>query len=258
MDESRAGSQQPDPMSPEFKEMITRIGQEKREAEAYLETLPYETETIPADELKQVITINGVLDAAIRTYDRRIADLRTQHREEGNPNTFQDLVDEINRETFHGLIKVFDKLDIWSAKFSTDSGGDARQAPEQNPREDSIYYMTSSGICLRLKAVNLPLGFKRENLEADIRGPIQPFNEKVFFVGRGGKFSEKPEIGLEVREYTTIGFNRILRDKKVDGDYQSSIKTYHQQDGKLVAITKPKDLYCHHEGHLVNKIFFER
>lgn len=226
---------------------------------ADLETLPFSQETISAWEIEQILATDKYLDSVIAHCDREINGLSSIYGADGikNPDTYQRRVFDIYEEVFTKLVEVLDTLDIWSVKFSTGEF-DEDENSIQDRNEDSIYYMTKSGVCLRLKTINLRYGIRRENFEVKprIHGVIQPLNELVFFNGNG-EISLLPKIGYSVKEYTTIPFHKLLNNGKADGDFHATIKI-HTQDGKIVGIPEPKDIYSSHEGHQVNQIFFQR
>ena len=153
------------------------------------------------------------------------------------------------------LIAQLDSLSVWQAKFATEcSGGASSDVPLQkyNKDEDSLYYMTLSGATMRIKTVGLANGLQRV---------VQPFTEKILFIGPNGEISESPREGNVVEEYLTDSFSSAVAGKDVE-TYQSGLEIY-RREGEVAAISHKNEqgltsFSPAHTGDRVNKIFFVR
>lgn len=162
---------------------------------------------------------------------------------EKNPEVFVRARTEIEQKVLSDLMVIFDRLDVWVHKFSTESQGTGENLTETS--KDSIYYMSSSGASLRLKMSNRNQGVSKV---------IQPIMEKIFFEKPGEEIVETPKLGYFVREYTTQDFLNKLGEESIDSDYQSSIRKYER--GDKIEIPKLDNIKIDHEGSPVNKIDF--
>lgn len=179
---------------------------------------------------------------------RKIQQLLTTFQNERTANQNQ-------HEVLNELESLLDRVTLWGAKFATEnSGGAGAHIPLQsyNRQTDSLYYVTPSGVSLRLKTINIEKG---------IAEVIQPFAEKIIFVGPNHESSEVPKEGYNVEEYLSGSFSRAVNK----GDaYTPSLEVY-RESGSIIAIASDYDERIRrrsvspaHEGDRVNKIFFSK
>ena len=105
----------------------------------------------------------------------------------------------------------------WAARFTSGDKG------VRNPTRDSLYYLTSEGISLRLKMTNKDTG--------DINKVIQPFFEKMFFEDATNNISLQPYIGCTGQEFASRGFLALQDTDKVTEPFESQIRSY-TKDGR--------------------------
>ena len=153
-----------------------------------------------------------------------------------------------SRKTLRGIemgiipevMRELDELDVWTCKFSTG-----------NPKiscNDSVYYMTASGVSLRLK-----MAARYEEGERI----IQPLMENIHFLGSDkSDLSEDPKMEYITIEYATQDFLEMLTISKAGSDYHSTIRIYNR-NGKI-EIPKHGNIKYSHGGNPVNHIYFIR
>jgi ribonucleotide reductase alpha subunit len=240
-----------------FNEIIGQISEKREQHKKELENFPFEQQTIPIPEIKQLHLVNSFLEKTMEKYKKElelISGLISEKDSQISLEVFAK-VKKLEQKTISDVIDGLDQLDIWSYKFSTLSQGiaeDLEKTSSERTPDDSIYYMTPSGASLRLKMANRNRGAKTI---------IEPIMEKIFFekVGADGKdLSEVPKIGYNVVEYATQEFFNLMaaKDTKIGSAYKSSIKKYNQ--GGKIEIPKLENVKYSHEGSPVNKIFFKK
>ncbi len=154
-------------------------------------------------------------------------------------NIRKNLDEYIEKNTdLKDICDFLDSLDIWAYKFTT--------GEEKTNENDSLYYITSSGVSLRLKMANKEKGLPEV---------IQPFMEHISFMEETYYPSETPKLGLVTSEYCSNEFYDIQKQNEVNEPFESKVKKYYK-DGKLYFVEKPKNLYHEHAGNPVNKTFF--
>lgn len=191
-----------------------------------LKDIPFHREVIKKDELVKVLLLRDFLN---------------NFKKENKPNL----------KSVEILEEKLDNMDLWVSKFSTMLRSIDSEAPlVENPKGDSVYYTTSSGISLRLRKISLEEGL-------GLQGVIQPFAERIFYVS-DNEASLKPKIGFATREFFTREFDEILEKQNINSDFDSKIKIY-EKDEKIFGIVMPEgDNAAPHEGDRINKIYFER
>lgn len=148
------------------------------------------------------------------------------------------------------ITKYLDASDVWSKKFTTMIGGGMTDTLELSD-EDSKYYLTKSGLSMRLKRAALADGLSLKDV-------IQPIAELILFrnpqSGDGQEeYSRIPKIGWTTIDYITPEFGKYIGAKKQELDFQSPLVTF-EKKGYIVAVAGPKDVWIHH-GHRVNMIY---
>lgn len=231
-----------------FLDAIKQVADRNKKYLESLKDLPFECDTIPSADFKQLRSVNALSKAAVEKYERESKALEFIYGANGqlNPEEFLRAKKGMEQKIIFDLMSVFDKLDVWSYKFSTESqgtGDNLRETPD-----DSIYYMTSHGVSIR---------FKMANREKGIEKVLQPMMEKIFFMRyRDEDLSETPKLGYHVTEYATPEFFDALRNEVAGEDYKSSIRKYKR--GDKTEIPKFKNIKRSHDGSPVNKIFFSK
>ena len=208
---------------------ILRIArQHKERSKQYAESLidlPFSCQVIPGKEFDQLRVINYWLKKTMEQCEKEF-----QSQPLGSRKTLKDIEMGIIPE----VIRELDKLDIWTYKFST--GG-----PKRSPN-DSIYYMTESGVSLRLK-----MAARYEEGERIMR----LLKENVHFLGDAG-LSEEPKLQYTTEEYATQEFYDQLEELKTGRDYHSTIRKY-KRNGKI-EIPRPTNITRSHVGNPVNHL----
>ncbi len=201
----------------QVKRVVEQIKTQRLERAKALEGIPVEKQLFLKEELETIVKVNQLLHALMK-------------RSEVNRKSPKEALTEIQYALDH--LKNF-----WESKFT--SGG-----VDTEREDDSLYYMTASGISLRLKRANLSRG---------IRAVVQPFLEKVCFLNESSELSEKPVIGSTVEEYASQEFLKIQHGEiPITADVESKILKY-VKNGKLIAVGNAPD-GVYHGGNLVNKI----
>ncbi|PIZ00755.1 hypothetical protein COY62_01190 [bacterium (Candidatus Howlettbacteria) CG_4_10_14_0_8_um_filter_40_9] len=224
------------PFSAGFGDILKDLSDQKHLLEKELETLPQSTETFTAQELQQIVHTKQHLSENIARFNQEAQQMMAQ------PIEYGALCDQFIEKT----TKYLDSLDMWTAKFSTECSGGRSEGPLETTPDDSVYYMTSKGISLRLKKANRGKGLGQV---------IQPFFEKIVFVSSENRdVVERPELGFSVREYITRDFFNLQNQSSANEDYHSGLKIYYKND-RIFYIKTPDSAPEKHEGDRVNKIF---
>jgi hypothetical protein len=147
--------------------------------------------------------------------------------------------DSFMKSKFVELGRLLSEEDCFEFKFSTSSAfKDGEEiVPEYSLENDSLYFVTKSGISMRLKAKNLKYG---------IQEVLQPVSEKVFFK-RGEKVTYEPVAGDEVYEAKSSSFGKAILSGKVDNYYPEL-----EMEGEDVSSLRR---FHFHSGHRINFIF---
>ncbi len=200
-----------------------------------LEGITPEMHFVPQDEIDSVRDIQEVIDVFLDEF--------------GDSGDFKIL---------RSLEKKLDRLPLFKVKFST---GDRNSKGELNPDvQDSVYYVTASNVCIRLKKSVL---FDPENIReglGDIAAAVHPFAEVVLFQDTQSPdayYDLTPAIGLTVKEYFTTTLNAVLRAKD-PVPLESKVRIYRDSRGIKDVICPIEARAGVHDGHYVNKIFFTR
>ncbi len=145
--------------------------------------------------------------------------------------------------------KVLDSKDIWKYKFSTQPGSGSMEQLTTSP-QDSLYYVTHTGLSLRVKRI---LAYRPEKDEPLIY-PV--FEKAVFRSGGQEDYSTIPEYGLWAGEFASKDFLNLQKNNtKLSDNYNSKLRFY-VDAGKIVGVAselKNEDPY--HNGDRVNKIY---
>lgn len=237
------------------------------------DTLPFSTETISQQEMQVLSEINSELK---KLMDREKAERESLNfdfdkaqkllTEETNKITQQyigkserplppeaiSLIYEAKKRIFAPVIELskkylaqttsyFDSLNIWQHKFTT-RNGDSTKSEEELADTDSLYYVTKSGQSLRIKKYDL--------ITNGLSQSIQPFMEKIFFIGEEQTSSDIPETGRSVVEYYTDEF--ISDQNNADNkEFKSRIRKY-EKEGRTIYLN-PVDGHMH-RGYQIHQI----
>jgi hypothetical protein len=216
--------------SPEDLKTITQEMREERKSLNRLESLPYDINEVNPEELHMVRNIFQVLQRHVSDV---IENVKTQTLEEKAA---------AYRESLAEIIKWMDGRD-WAAKFSTSVRDDFEDLSEHG--DDSLYYMTASGITIRLKRVMFDEGF-----DQIVRSP----KEKCFFRERGsGIFLPQPKVGCYVEEFSSPEFIEAMEGNT--DVVKSSLRLFKNSDGSYAG-ARSKGI--RHPGHAVNRIFWSK
>lgn len=209
-------------------EDLKRRAAAREQAKKILDKLPFECETISEIELVKLIEVRKKMQMLAEAYDQASA---------------KGLTPDARQEYFEQTLKHLDQfIDLWKYKFTT------ADQDEANTNKYSVYYVTKSGVSLRLKRINLE--------KKELRGTVEPFMEKIYFDHPDTReISENPIIGWTVMEYCSPEFLELQKRDVIEGSFSSKIKKY-KSAGKVIRVENVKD-GLEHLGHEVNKIFFE-
>lgn len=163
-------------------------------------------------------------------------------------------LEDTSRAVLSEVMTYLDSLPLWQYKFSTEYKQGRRQPWDWY--NDSLYYVTPSGISLRLK--------KAVVREQGLAGVIQPPQEKVTFENkydfnqsdsRPKQISTVPQIGWHVEEYQSEDFRQLMASGEISQDFPSHIVVVEHEDKPEVKTT---GLVHTHSGHNVKEIFIAR
>ncbi|GEM_PF-6642625 len=221
-------------------EIINTRAEKLEKLKEILSSLEYRFEIYDEKEMNEVIKLNQKL-MAVEHEDK------LQRKQTSNP-------EKVSEENFRKLVEYLDNLDLWAAKFTTDINNDSGVVIRSE--EDSLYYMTESGISFRLKKVYLSKTGLKIFVSPQADGVIQLIHEKIYFVGDKGECSEQPVVGYSVFEASSPEFNSMIDSGKIHGDFVSKIKIYEKKN-KIFYVEKP-DHANSHDGHAVNYIYWNK
>jgi hypothetical protein len=214
-----------------FSNIIKDLAKLKVEREKELQSLPFECEVIDQLELNKLIEVRKKLEGLCDAYDSAV--------QRGASSAEK-------QDFFEQVLKNLDQfVYLWDSKFTT------ADTDDDNVHNHSVYYVTGSGVSLRLKRINLE--------KKGLRGCVEPFMEKIFFelLDGNGVISEKPVVGGYVMEFLSQEFSQL---QKLDGNFKEPFKSKirkYMEDGSVVFIECVKNAAHKHNGHQVNKIMFE-
>lgn len=116
-------------------------------------------------------------------------------------------------------------------------------------KDDSLYYLTASGLSMRIKRAAITDG-------DSLRVAVQPIMELILFHNlksrRRDEFSRTPVLGWTTRDYQTADFKKRLLDTGAKTDFQSPLIIL-EKGGKIVGVIGPDEVWIH-EGNRVNSI----
>ncbi len=232
-----------------------------------------EIEEMKTEELNK--TINSLSEDDASTLRRKI---KRESQYEANQGDI-----DFTNDQFEKLVQYIESKEIWKHKFSTNHAfvlsqyhdfnfkGDASESEYYDQLNsyagqgrDSIYYVSKSGLSLRLKKDLLMTdGLKavlqkpqelimffnqreKQRRDLDVR---ETFNdiEKVNSIDFPAELvSFEPKLEFNVHEFSMFDFN-----KNIDSDYKSNIQIEKTGDRIIV-----KNYDNEHTGHQINKIYF--
>ncbi len=193
-------------------------------------------ETYSAQELAQIAQVRERLDMMVARFDVQVAGLP-----KNSPEYMRVAKPEVAK-----MVAYLDSLPLWKFKFSTEIGASV-VGPLQEDERDSLYYMTASGISMRLRNASLEEGHGLNRV-------AQPFMEKVRFRDPQTKrFESVPTLGSTVEDCVTREFEERLKNWGEKSDFVSPLATW-VKDGKPLAFGGPDDVSIHN-GDRVNRIF---
>lgn len=218
---------------------VIRLLNQKRDALLReLDRLPKYRETYKKRELQSILEVEKRIQGFLDEFNHATRGVANDSYE------YQELCERyIDR-----VIQYLDQQNFWAHKFTTENAGGAlADQPLEYSSNDSLYYVTQSGISLRLKrsASNLGLGTV-----------IQPFHDKIIFSLPNSDLSEdKPLVGSRVKEYRSDEFREILNGDDVSEDFTSTNEIY-TKNGKIFFVASNDR--APHEGDRVNRILETR
>ncbi len=193
-------------------------------------------ETYSVQELAQIAQVRERLDMMIARFDVQVAGL-----DKKSPEYIKKAKLEVAK-----MVAYLDGLPLWKFKFSTEIGAGV-VGPLVEDESDSLYYMTASGISMRLRRASLEEGHGLNRV-------AQPFMEKMRFrAPQINHFDGIPTLGSTVEDYATREFSERLRNPGEKSDFVSPLAVW-VKDGKPVAVGGSDDAYIHN-GDRVNRIF---
>ncbi len=219
-------------------DLIRHLTQRRERFIRELEKLPHHRETFRRQELENVLGVKKKLQAMVEDFDRAASRLS-----EGSP-AYRGLCEQYIKRVMQGL----DRENFWAYKFTTENVSGIPLGPALEFSDvDSVYYITRSGISLRLK---------RSISEEGLGTVIQPFFEKIIFgLPDSGLSVTEPLVGSRVTEYRSKEFYDLLNQERILGDFASPNEIY-VKDGKIFYV-KSNDR-SPHEGDRVNGILVAR
>lgn len=232
-----------------------------------------ELEKMKTDELSQ--TLNSLSDDEAFNLRRKI-------KREAQYESRKGDIDFMN-DQYEKLMQYIESQKIWKHKFSTNysfnlgwydetnfkgDGSESKSVDEVNSfagqSRDSLYYVSKSGLSLRLKRSLL--------IEGGVKQVLQKPQELILFFNR----REQQKRDLDIKEtfndiedlnsidfpaeltsfepkleYNAIEFSKFNFNEDVDSDYKSSIQVTKSGDRIIV-----KNYDNEHPGHQINKIYF--
>jgi hypothetical protein len=206
------------PLNSGLFEAINNVKKQQEELAQSLEGLPVEQEHFSVPEIEKIIEIRKGLGEIIQ--ESKTGASRPK--------------DYVNKAESY-----LDGLDAWIFKFST---GD-RQKPKDT---DSLYYVMSNGVSLRLKRVNEDKGMSQV---------VQPFMECIYFLGDSRVPTEHLTLGATPVEYCSKEFYDLQNQNNAENEFVSPVKKFYK-DGKLHFVTRPENMHHEHPGNEINKVYW--
>ncbi len=168
-------------------------------------------------------------------------------------------IERISKSVLAELASYLNAREVWKYKFRTDSGFKVRGRRPYAEENDSIYYVTPSGVSLRLKRTLLRI--------EGLKGVCQEYMEKTFFFKdykhsrtqdnivfySEDTISETPQIGWHVEEECSKDFENLMNTDKVQSSFPSRVKIIQTQNEKGIAVDGK---HWSHSGHPVSEIIF--
>ncbi|MFH1315224.1 MAG: hypothetical protein ABIH67_02385 [Candidatus Uhrbacteria bacterium] len=218
--------------------VLKHLDQKRNALLRELEQLPKHRETYKKQELESILEVERRLQGFVDEFDQTAKNLAKDSSE------YQELCEQhINQ-----VMQYLDQQNFWVHKFTTENaGGASADQPLEYSDDDSVYYVTQSGISLRIKrsASNLGLGTV-----------IQPFFEKIIFGLPNSDLKEgRPLIGGRVKEYRSDEFREILKGDRVSEDFESTNEIYTKNGKIFFVVSNDRNP---HEGDRVNQIIETR
>lgn len=221
--------------------VLAELEERRRRKEEWLENSRLEHRTIPREEILGVCAVH-----------RTLADFLDRYGESTDP------------EHLKALVSYLDTLPLWKAKFSTGEY-DREHRLVIDDVMDSLYYLTPSGLSLRLKRSLLVDGEKMGE-GSDMRAVIQSFADLILFrrkeEGREAFLSywdDFPITGSPVTEYFSWTLEEVLNQPSSQVHaFESPVAVRRDEFGIKSVDCEAKFRAGTHEGHDVNKIYFVR
>ncbi|MBU1039285.1 hypothetical protein KKC17_03645 [Patescibacteria group bacterium] len=197
---------------------------------------PFKNEVISVDDLKKLKDIQDSLNNLIKDYN---------HNAKLTGSGIQK--ESLCQQYIVSIEKFLDNQNIWKYKFSTDSlSGGGTEEPLNKSVLDSLYYMSESGISLRLKLVNFSKGLGQV---------VQPLMEKTVFesIDQLIQIKENPEVGCVVNDYASEEFYKALNEST---ENYKSVINIHQDKDFIKGLTFSGSIKHKHLGDRVNQVIF--
>ncbi len=217
-----------------------RLARKKREQNDAVEGAEQRQETYSQVEITRLQEIRRHIDAMVADFEQQSVSLRVGTRE----------YIETARKTLSEVISYLNGLNIWSQKFTTMVGGGMDDELKISD-EDSIYYLTRSGLSMRVKRAALLDGHA-------LKISIQPVMDLLLFQNpevqsEREEYVKTPTLGWIAKDYLTSEFKKRMQDDKSNDDFQTPLVTF-EKGGVIVGVAGPADAWIH-GGDRVNEIF---
>jgi hypothetical protein len=213
---------------------LEHLKRKQQERDLRIEGLSLEHQTFSESDIEAARDLGSHLDTMVQEALSRLENLHI-----GSSRYIANGRKEIERIT--------DFLDqqVWAYKFTTEPGA-AHGEEMKSSLDDSIYYVASSGVSVRIKRAAI--------VDHTFREVVQPFMELILFRYPDQKddvFEREPILGLTVRDYVTPAFTQAVQSDE-QNDFTSLLQT-HVKDGSVLAVSGPDDVWMH-TGNRVNSI----
>jgi len=255
---------------------------EKLSEEGYTEDSIYASSNsnLTAEELEKMNT--DELSQTLKSLYDESFNLRRKIKREAQYQARKGDIDFMN-DQFEKLMQYIESQKIWKHKFSTNysfnlgwydetnfkgDGSESKTVDELNSfagqSRDSLYYVSKSGLSLRLKRSLL--------IDGGLKQVLQKPQEFILFFNR----REQQRRDLDIKEtfndieslnsidfpseltsfepkleYNAIEFSKFNFSENIDSDYKSDIQVIKNGDRTIV-----KNYDNEHPGHQINKIYF--
>lgn len=227
---------------PSMVRSVDAILAQRRKLKQMLDTMPYRQEIIPIEEIRQLRGVKKLISEATQSQDSQMAgwQLIFSGQDDASRETLSKIKQTIEDLEMKKIMAKLDRCPVFVYKFATG------EYEEHQEGFDSIYYMTKSGVTLRLK-------FRLRG--QGVQEICRPFKEKIAFYNQRDEASFEPSLKCGVEEWVTQKFMEMLDDEKMQKSWQSEIKIYNVE-GQTLIRPPGRSGDKHHEGHPVNKIFY--